>query len=478
MSPGVPAERPDANSVLEGLKGFQRDTVAYAFERLYRASDSTRRFLVADEVGLGKTLVARGVIAKALEHLWDGPHKVEQIDIVYICSNAQIARQNVRRLQIGTSKFWRADRLTLLPQEIHDLKANRVNFLALTPGTSLNLRSSMGRWDERVLLYHLVQHVWPSPYTGPKNLFQGWVTNADRWRWKLDEFRRERHIDVTLAKAFEDRLIEEGDGFRERYVDLCKRFQRLRKRVPDQDVRERAKFIGELRSMLAEVCVTALEPDLVILDEFQRFKDLLDGEDATAKLAKRLFTYSDNTSDVRLLLLSATPYRMYTLHHESAEDDHYQDFLRTVEFLDPDIKKSGVLRQLLDDYRQAMYRIESHTLELGQIKEEIETQLRRVMSRTERLPASKDSQGMLLEVPCAGLKLTAGDVRDFVALEQIGREVGQPQVIEYWKSAPYLLSFMDDYKQKWSPKFGQGCKVVFALMRGPYDDGKATQFFT
>ena len=45
--------------------------------------------------------------------------------------------------------------------------------------------------------------------------------------------------------------------------------------------------------MLAEACVTALEPDLVILDEFQRFKDLLDGEDATAKLAKRLFTYSD-----------------------------------------------------------------------------------------------------------------------------------------------------------------------------------------
>lgn len=32
--------------------------------------------------------------------------------------------------------------------------------------------------------------------------------------------------------------------------------------------------------------------------------------------------------------------------------------------------------------------------------------------------------------------------------------------------------------QKWSPKFGQGCKVVFALMRGPYEDGKATQFFT
>ena len=71
---------------------------------------------------------------------------------------------------------------------------------------------------------------------------------------------------------------------------------------------------------------------------------------------KRLFTYSDETSDVRLLLLSATPYRMYTLHHESHEDNHYRDFLRTVEFLDPGLKQSGALRQLLDDYRQAMYR--------------------------------------------------------------------------------------------------------------------------
>ena len=200
--------------------------------------------------------------------------------------------------------------------------------------------------------------------------------------------------------------------------------------------------------MLAEVCVTALEPDLVILDEFQRFKQLLDGRDATARLAKRLFTYSDETSDVRLLLLSATPYRMYTLHHESAEDDHYVDFLRTVEFLDPGLKERGALRGLLADYRQAMYRIESGTEELEWIKGEIEAQLRRVMSRTERLPVSEDAQGMMREMPSAGMQLTADDVGDFLALQKIGREVGQPQVLEYWKSAPYLLSFMGDYKLK------------------------------
>lgn len=447
MSPCKRDERPDTASVLAGLKGFQRATVEYAFERLYGASDSTRRFLVADEVGLGKTLVARGLIAKALDHLWDGPHKVDRIDVVYICSNAQIARQNVRRLKIGDGRFARADRLTLLPREIHGLKANRVNYLALTPGTSFDLKSSMGRMDERVLLYHLVQRIWPDRRAGPKNLFQGYVRKKGYFRWALKEFKRRHRIDWDLASAFERRVRREGKVLRTEYERLCTRFARFRKWSPE-DRRKQARFIGQLRAMLAEVCVTALEPDLVILDEFQRFKDLLDGEHATAELAKRLFSYSDDTSEVRLLLLSATPYRMYTLHHESAEDDHYRDFLRTVEFLDPGLEENGDLRRLLDEYRQAMYRIDSGTEALERIKRSVETRLRRVMSRTERLRTSTDAHGMMREVPCVGVQLTADDVDDFLLLEKIGREVRQPQVLEYWKSAPYLLSFMDGYKLK------------------------------
>ena len=440
-------ERPDTDAVLKGLKGFQRDTVEYAFERLYTAPDSTRRFLVADEVGLGKTLVARGVVAKALDHLWDGPHRVKQIDIVYICSNAQIARQNVRRLQIGSGKFVRAARLTLLPQVIHNLKGNRVNYLALTPGTSFDLKSSMGIREERVLLYHMVQRVWPDVRAAPKNLFQGYVKNTGHFRWQLKQFKHCHQIDPETATAFAHRLREDED-LRARYEDLCRRFRRSRTRIPSDDRWKQIAFVGQLRSMLAEVCVNALEPDLVILDEFQRFKDLLDGEHATAKLAKQLFTYSDDTSDVRLLLLSATPYKMYTLHHERAEDDHYRDFLRTVEFLDFGLEESGDLRRLLDDYRQAMYHIESGTEALERIKDEIEGHLRRVMSRTERLRVPGDAQGMMRQIPSAGLELTAADVGDFLALQRIGNEVRQPQVLEYWKSAPYLLSFMDDYKLK------------------------------
>ena len=85
--------------------------------RLYSngGEPASRRFLVADEVGLGKTLIAKGIIAKALRHL---QARVKRIDIVYICSNRDIARQNLSRLRIDGLDgvdFTPHDRLTLLP---------------------------------------------------------------------------------------------------------------------------------------------------------------------------------------------------------------------------------------------------------------------------------------------------------------------------------------------------------------------------
>src|SRR5699024_7580883 len=107
---------PAAEPVLATLKPFQRDTGDHAFHRLWEADDQVKRFLVADEVGLGKTMVAKGVIAKTVEHLWNSG---KRIDIVYICSNTQIAQQNLSRLNVvGASELRHADRLTLLPSEI------------------------------------------------------------------------------------------------------------------------------------------------------------------------------------------------------------------------------------------------------------------------------------------------------------------------------------------------------------------------
>ena len=63
--------KPEHQTDLASLKDFQRITVEYAFRRLWLDDDQVKRFLVADEVGLGKTMVAKGVIARTVDHLWD-----------------------------------------------------------------------------------------------------------------------------------------------------------------------------------------------------------------------------------------------------------------------------------------------------------------------------------------------------------------------------------------------------------------------
>jgi len=154
----VGMERPDIDKVLMGLKDFQRDSVEYVFQRLYLDSDCISRFLIADEVGLGKTLVARGIIAKAIDHLWES---IERIDVIYICSNQDIARQNIDRLNITDKhEFQYASRATLLPIKIQQLRSNKLNFVSLTPGTSFNLSSQTGWAWERVVLFNILRDAW------------------------------------------------------------------------------------------------------------------------------------------------------------------------------------------------------------------------------------------------------------------------------------------------------------------------------
>lgn len=88
-----------ADDALRPLKAFQRKTVDYVAKRLLSDPDAVRHFLVADEVGLGKTMVARGVIARTIEALQDS---VPRIDIVYICSNGAIAKQMPAQSRAGS----------------------------------------------------------------------------------------------------------------------------------------------------------------------------------------------------------------------------------------------------------------------------------------------------------------------------------------------------------------------------------------
>src|SRR5215218_7382874 len=93
--------RPDISRILDSLKDFQRSTVDYTLRRLWLDDDWVKRFLVADEVGLGKTMVAKGVIAKTVDHLWETD---KRIDIVCRRSPEQVTDLNQRFMMIDASQ--------------------------------------------------------------------------------------------------------------------------------------------------------------------------------------------------------------------------------------------------------------------------------------------------------------------------------------------------------------------------------------
>lgn len=436
-------QRPDVEKALSPLKDFQRRTVETVFRRLYTDQDCTHRFLIADEVGLGKTMVARGVIARAIDRLWDTPRR---IDIVYICSNTEIARQNLNRLNPTQQKeFNLASRITLLPTEVHDLKNKKLNFVSFTPGTSFDLRSRLGTAKERALLFWLLKDAWRLQEAGARHVLRGRVRKGT-FRGRVKDFNEEHSIDEELKKSFLVRVDRQAQ-LKEEFVELCRSFESARGADVKRVHLKRIQLIGELRAFLAATCIQALEPDLIILDEFQRFSELLHGDSPASELANPLFDYEHETEKARVLLLSATPYKMFTLADEAATDDHYVDFLRTLRFLQDDPAQSSEAERLLKEYRLALFRLGDGAMDrLRELKAQIEAMLRRVMVRTERLASSEHRSGMLQEVTVGGLALDTGDLGAYVGVQRIADHLDRGNVLEYWKSAPYLLSFMEGYK--------------------------------
>ena len=441
----------NVEKALRSLKDFQRQSVDYIFRRMYLDSEPATRFLLADEVGLGKTMVARGVVARTIEHL---KGNVERIDVLYICSNLDIARQNIARLNVTDGEdFSLASRITLLPQIVKDLKSRRLNFITFTPGTSFELASNMGTIRERALLHHMLTEIWGLSGTGALNVLQG-NAGKDRFRERVHEISQSE-LDETLLTSFKaaldlratDERVQGAEDIRQRFQALCEDFGYARTNIPSDQHQRRIKMVGELRGILAASCIEALEPDLIILDEFQRFRDILDGDDDASVLARNLFSFRD----VRLLLLSATPYKMYTLADDSGGEDHYRDFVRTYRFLAGSDAKAKELEDLLASFRQEL--VAGSTLNLvhlHEIKGQIEARLKLVMCRTERLASDTERSGMLVQMPAPSKPMSPSDLQGYVALQRVADALEEGDVLEYWKSTPYALNFMGDYKLKTS----------------------------
>jgi hypothetical protein len=439
----------DPTPVLEGLRDFQRRTAEFVIRRFFDDPHPTRRFLVADPVGMGKTYVARGVIARSIERL-EQDDQIGRIDVVYVCSNADIASQNIRRLDLtGDLARSFARRLTLLATQTHDLDRapegtrKTINLIAFTPGTSFDLAGQGGIAPERALLHLILADHYGlgrAERTASRRIFQGGVSTLDRFELVVDRVasQTDQNLDPTITKAFL-RQVRHTTAGRDylRLVDTVKG----RKPIREQTAEAR-NLVGRLRNLLARASIDALQPDLVILDEFQRFKHLLDvrqGGEA-AELAHHLFEHAD----ARVLLLSATPYKMYTLAEEaSLGEDHHRDFLDTIRFLgagdSQDVDPDAVAKQLAE-LRNALIQ----GTPTDEPARRLSARLRRVMCRTER--PDLDGHRLLSERLDPAEQITAGDFVGYIALRRLADALDAALTVEYWKSAPYFLNFVEGYQ--------------------------------
>jgi len=439
----------DAEPSLATLEGFQRATVEHVIHRFHDAVHPTRRFLVADETGLGKSLVARGVVARTIERLQNDA-SVGRVDIVYVCSNADIARQNIKRLDVIGQQHEIAARLTLLARGARSLDGTAVaagkavNLVSFTPGT-LPGNSRTGTMEERALLHVILSDHLELDAADDRSsmlLFQGGVqklsTVRDRVAWTRDEADRHGGVEQSIAKEFIAR--SKRLGLIERYQRCLAETRGRRTVLPDEVADRAGELISQLRTELARASVHALEPDLIILDEFQRFRELLDrssGSEA-ADLAHALFEFGN----AKVLLLSATPIKSFTLAEEVADgDDHQRDLRKMLDFLaggshlDP-----ASITADLGEYRRCAI----NGLPVETARKQVESSLLSIMCRTERPRVGE--QGLLEESNLPIGPVAAQDLVDWAGLHGLAAALDAPISLDYWKSAPYFVNFLDGYK--------------------------------
>lgn len=220
------------------------------------------------------------------------------------------------------------------------------------------------------------------------------------------------------------------------------------------DNRQRADMINKLRRIFAEISIDMLDPDLVIMDEFQRFNSLLEqGDDEQSMLANKFF--DDKRSNTKILLLSATPYKPYSTLEElntNGNDEHYQDFMKVMDFLYATKDKADRFKLIWHTYSAALKRTDVVDLTpLVVTKNEAEEALYGVMCRTERF-----NSGIIDDSRVCDVQVVPEDILSFAegqylmdCLNQENTKVRLGNLpMEYVKSSPYLLSFMDKYELK------------------------------
>ena len=445
-----------------GRKPFQEATVRHAVSQL-RDHSGSRRFLVADEVGLGKTLVAQGI----LQNFASGSRP---FNVFYICSSLTIASQNrdvlleVLPLEGRKDALVDVDRPTLLPWA-NPPANNSFTLFTLTPGTLPMKSSTRGRVDERAAIWCLLREGLPDAGEALRVLeVRLKLVQDPTWRAEVDprsqgEMLRGMKELATPFMAEIRAMLHLADASDRAVADA------LVRRLGEET---QLATIQILRRRLARLGLAKMKPDLIILDEFQRFFEILepfrgvtntkrqaplteaeeepndDDKDAEDLLRLLLIGPQGDEAGPAILLMSATPYRPPAGGVNDTGMGHYDQFFRLLEFLYGEQAKTEVpaLRSLFRRYGTLLRDATPGSDEVLRLRDDIQGRLFRVIARTERA-SLMGSVGNVAAPERRPVELRANDVRVYRHLWDSADDDDRSAVTPYWSSIPYPLQMMD-----------------------------------
>ena len=442
-------------------KPFQQATIDAAV-RAFSEPGGSGRYLVADEVGLGKTVVARGVV----ERLSEG--RRQPLRVFYVCSNLAIGAQNLKRLvsflpeheaKRATAKVDRPSLMRTRPPPSHA----RVHVYSLTPGTALPShrgRAGEGRVEERAFGVALLDRLAGGRIRGLGPAMRGGA-GVRRFYGLIRRYSAEIGSGATgrgLAEPFRWALRTEfGLGRGQRLPD------RIRALLGRADAKT---LVRAVRGALAVAALDQVRPDLVIFDEFQRFREFLadPGDagrgdaaaplDAAALRVLRAIRGEGKKARTPLLLLSATPYTPFRARGDgpAAAGDTADDFFNVVKFLygggDGGAGAADRARRLFGVAEEELLKGALFSERVVRARAELTALLTRVLSRTER-PRSAgdtaaDSPGGEREV-----RLLPADVAAFRHLRESLDEDDRAWAVGLWQSVPLPMQALGRRYKVW-----------------------------
>ena len=283
---------PTAPKCHEAQPKFQQDAISAVLDAF---ANKRTRYLVADETGLGKTHIARGVLERLYEAYTDRedcPAKgctVKPFVVYYFGSNVYLLENTMQKLTQGSKKdyarFPSIDRLGMLYPSVLlgkvELDSKKINLFSASANL-FDLSKSKGNEKERELYTDCVGYLDKKKVT---------ITSAN-----IEEYRN-MYTEMAMK------------GFRVKYIQK-------------EDV------------------TVHIKPSLIIVDEFHRYSQTL--RDALGKYQQKY--------NIPMLMLSATPYVMYsrdfevdqeaTENENNKEKNGFESFEGLLDFLaDGDVGK-------------------------------------------------------------------------------------------------------------------------------------------